>query len=486
MQNKYYQLPTVEMLTQGAASLGEDEKEICRRRGIINQTLRDFKIAGEVTDYKVGPRVTRFEITVLPGVKLKEIKGIVDNIAMHLGVSAVRLVPPDRQRQTVGIEIENTRWREIFAQPMLMSKKWDEFPGALPLQIGKTWGDAPVIGCLATAPHILISGATGTGKSVLMHDIIAGLLFKYRPEALKFILIDFKIVEFGIYENLPHLLAPIIHDETKAAGALRWIVDEIDRRFSLMREAEVRNIREYNNCRREEDKIPYIVVIIDDLADLMTTDASEDVENSIVRIAQRGRAAGIHIIVATQRPSTHIITQNIRMNLPTRFCFQVRSGVDSRVVLDAVGAEKLLGMGDMLMKTPASDSLERVQGAYIPDADLRRIAEFVSRQAKPEFSPELLKEMEEYFPEYGKPLPRKADFLVVASKFIREEDDDVVRQAIALIILERRASASYLQRRLKLGYHRAVEILEELEKRKLVSPVREDGKREILANFSQE
>lgn len=489
MQNKDYQLPGVNLLSVPPIEEVESTAEILRKRDVIMQTLRDFDIAGEVTDYTVGPRVTCFEITLLPSVESKEIEDIADNIAMNLGVSGIRFVPFDHRRHTVGLEVENTRSRrEIFAQPILMSKKWDELPGTLPLLIGETWNDAPVISHLVNAPHVLISGAVGTGKSVLMHTIIAGLLFKYPPEALKFILVDFKVVEFEIYENLPHLFAPIIHDETKAAGALCWIVGEIDRRFSLMRDAEVRNIREYNNCRRAEEKIPYIVVIVDDLADLMTTDARDDMENSIVRIAQRGRAAGIHIIVATQRPSTHIITDTIKANLPTRFCFQVRSQYDSRVVLDAPGAEKLLGWGDMLMKTPARDSLERVQGAYIPWDDMRRIAEFVSRQAKPEFSKELVKEQDNYFyfSDEGKNFPKEVRFFVAASKFTREGDDDLIREAVMLIIRERKASTSYLQRRLKIGYNRAVEILEELEKRKLVSPLRDGGKREILANFSQE
>ena len=483
-----YKFPSANLLSVKPIEDVESTAEILRKRDEIMQTLRDFDIAGEVTDYTVGPRVTRFEITILPSVEPKEVEDITDNIAMNLGVSAIRFVPFDHRRHTVGLEVKNTRsrWKSIWGGSILTGKKWQEFPGTLPLLIGETWDDAPVIGCLTTAPHILISGATGTGKSVFMHTIIAGLLFKYRPEALKFILIDLKVVEFEIYERLPHLLAPIIHDKTKAGGALRWTVGEIERRFDLMRAAGVRNIREYNDGRKEEEKIPYIVVVVDDVADLMTTDYCEDVENSIARISQRGRAAGIHIIVATQRPSTHIITDTIKANLPTRFCFQVRSGVDSRVVLDTIGAEKLLGMGDMLMKTPTSDSLERVQGAFIPDDDLRRIAEFVSRQAKPEFSPELLKEMEEYFPEDGRETLREADFLVTASKFIREEDDEAMRRAVGVILLERRASVSYFQRRLKIRYNRAVEILGELEKRKLVSPVREDGKREILADFSQE
>ena len=274
MKSDNYAFPSVNLLSVAPIEEPESTAEILRKRDVIMQTLCEFDIAGEVTDYTVGPRVTRFEITILPSVEPKEIEDIVDNIAMNLGVSAIRFVPFDHRRHTVGLEVENTRSRRksIWGGSILTGKKWQEFPGALPLLIGETWDDAPVIGRLTTAPHILISGATGTGKSVMMHAIIAGLLFKYRPEALKFILIDLKVIEFEIYEKIPHLLAPIIHDETKAGGALRWAVGEIERRFGLMRAAGVRNIREYNDFCNEEAKLPYIVIVVDDVADLMMTD----------------------------------------------------------------------------------------------------------------------------------------------------------------------------------------------------------------------
>ena len=506
MQNVDYQLPDVNLLSVPPSEEAESMEEINRKRNLLQGILEDYGIGGRISGYTTGPCITRFEITLASGTNGKKTGQIVEHIESRIGASGVRAFVPIPGSAAVGVEIINTRRNHVFMRSMVESEEWRTCTSEIPTVVGKDVFGTPVILDLAKAPHVLISGMTGTGKSVLMHTIIAGMLFKYRPEELKFILIDLKVIEFEIYEKIPHLLAPIIHDETKAGGALRWTVDEIERRFGLMRAAGVRNIREYNDFCNEEAKLPYIVIVVDDVADLMTTDARDDIENSIARIAQRGRAAGIHIIVATQRPSTHIITDTIKANLPTRFCFQVRSGVDSRVVLDTVGAEKLLGMGDMLMKTPASDSLERVQGAFIPDDDLRRIAEFVSRQAKPEFSPELLKEMEEsfpedgrktvvaaapivmeeYFPEDGRETPREANFLVTASKFIREDDDDAMRRAVGVILLERKASVSYFQRRLKIRYKRAVEILDELEKRKLVSPVREDGKREILANFSQE
>ena len=496
MQNSDYQLPDIDLLAGGKPS-SEKLAEICRRRDIVSGIMSDLGIGCETTGGIVGPGTMDFGITLAPGVKIQGVEQIYDKLvankggfgASSVGVSVPITGHPGISTFTVRIRDHFDIRREVtFMRSIMESFAWKNSMHEIPVVIGFNVAGQPLVFDLTKAPHILISGAGGTGKSVCINTLIASLLFRFRPNELKLLLIDTKRVEFGDYRDLPHLFAPIIHDETKAAGALRWIVGEIDRRFSLMREAEVRNIREYNNCRRKEEKFPYIVVVVDDLADLMMTDACEDVENSITRIAQRGRAAGIHIIVATQRPSTHIITGTIKANFPTRFCFKVLSGVDSRVVLDTVGAEKLLGMGDMLMKTPASDGLERVQGAFIPDDDIRRIAEFVSRQAKPEFSQELINEQVNYFyfSDEGKNVPQEVRFFAAASKFIHENDDDLIREAVMLIIRERKASVSYLQRRLKIGYNRAAEILDELAKRKLVSPVREDGKREILADFSQE
>ena len=497
MPNNDYRLPDAGMLAKDESPSEEDRREVLRTRDILRQTLESFDIQGEVIGHKVGPRVTRFEIALAPGVRVKKVKQIAANIAMNLRAPGVRVVPQIPERSVVGVEVGNFHPRAVFLRSVVESEAWRNSTAQLPLALGEDIAGAPVVIDLAKAPHILISGATGTGKSVCMNSLIAGLLLKFRPDELKFVLIDLKIVEFEPYSKLPHLFAPVISDAEKAAGALHWIVGEIARRYEVLALAHAKTVAEFN--RRPPDpepvydadgneippQMPYLVVVIDELADLMMSDAKRDVETNITRIAQKGRAAGIHIIVATQRPSINIITGVIKANLPTRFCFQVRSCVDSRVVLDAAGAEQLLGQGDMLFMSPSGMNIERVQGAYIADEDLRRLVETVSRQAEPEFSPGLMKAMSEYFPEEGNPLPSQADFLVVASKFIREEDDDLIRQAVTLIILERKASVSYLQRRLKIGYNRAAEILAALEKRELVSPLRAGGKREILANFSQ-
>ena len=490
MQNSDYQLPDAGMLTQDESPSEEDREEVLRNRDVLQQTLDSFDIPGEVIGQKIGPRVTRFEIALAPGVRVKKVKQIADNIAMNLCVSGVRVVPQIPERSVVGVEVDNSKQKAVFLRSIVESEAWRNSTAQLPIALGEDIAGTPVVIDLAKAPHILISGATGTGKSVCMNSLIAGLLLKFRPNELKFVLIDPKIIEFEPYGKLPHLFAPVINDTEKAAGALHWIVAEIERRYEVLALAHAKTIAEFNrrddSCGETSAKMPYLVVVIDELADFMMSDVKRDIENFIARIAQRGRAAGVHIVIATTRPSPDIIPCIIKANFPTRFCFQVRSNADSRVVINTAGAEQLLGRGDMLLMSPSNEDIERVQGAYITDGDLLRLVESACCQATPEFSPELIKAMDEYFPEEGKPLPRKADFLVVASRFIREEDDDDVRQAVALIILERKATVSYLQRRLKIGYNRAVEILEDLEKRKLVSPLRDGGKREILANFSQE
>ena len=354
---------------------------------------------------------------------------------------------------------------------------------------------------LAKAPHLLVAGATGTGKSVCTNSLIMSLLFKFSPDDLKLIMVDPKIVEFEEYRELPHLLAPLINDSSKVPVALRWVANEMDRRYGVLAKVHVKKLSEFN--RRPPDpepvydddgneippKMPYLIVVIDELADLMMTEAKKDVETNITRIAQKGRAAGIHIVVATQRPSTNIITGVIKANLPTRFCFQVRSGVDSRVVIDTVGAEKLLGMGDMLLMSPSSMNIERVQGAFVPDSDIRSVVKFVCGQAKPSFNAAVLTETAEdagdaEIDELDLEEPDeqdRADIAPLIKKYLRPGDNDEVRKALEVVILDRKVSTSYLQRRLNIGYNRAASVVDLLEERGVVGPPSGSGnKREIL------
>ena len=494
-----YELPSIKMLTQGEVSAGEDKEEIFRARDILQQTLESFEIPGEVTGYTSGPRVTRFEITLAPGVNVKKVEQIESNIAMNLSADRVRVLAPIPGRPVVGVEVSNTKSEAVFMRSVMESEAWQNGKADIPIALGKDVAGKPVVVDLAKAPHLLVAGATGTGKSVCTNTLIMSLLFKFSPDDLKLIMVDPKIVEFEEYRELPHLLAPLINDSGKVPVALRWVANEMDRRYGVMAKVHVKKLSEFN--RRPPDpepvydadgneippKMPYLVVVIDELADLMMTEAKKDVETNITRIAQKGRAAGIHIVVATQRPSTNIITGVIKANLPTRFCFQVRSGVDSRVVIDTIGAEKLLGKGDMLLMSPSSMVIERVQGAFVPDSDIRKIVEFVCGQAKPSFNSAVLTETAEDGEEIDEldleePDDQdRADIAPLIKKYLRSSDGEEMRKALEVVILDRKVSTSYLQRRLKIGYNRAAEIVELLEERQVVGPPSGSGnKREIL------
>ena len=494
-----YELPSVKMLTQGQDSVVEDRDEIFRARDILQQTLESFNIPGEVSGYTTGPRVTRFEITLAPGVNVNKVEQISDNIAMNLAATSVRVLAPIPGRPVVGVEVSNTKSEAVFMRSVMESETWRNGKAEIPIALGKDVSGKPVVVDLAKAPHLLVAGATGTGKSVCTNTLIMSLLFKFSPEDLKLIMVDPKIVEFEEYRNLPHLLAPLINDSSKVPVALRWVANEMDRRYRVLAKVHVKKLSEFNRRPPEEPplfdddgneipaRMPYLVVVIDELADLMMTEAKKDVETNITRIAQKGRAAGIHIVVATQRPSTNIITGVIKANLPTRFCFQVRSGVDSRVVLDTIGAEKLLGMGDMLLLSPSSMVIERVQGSFVPDGDIRKIVEFVCGQAKPSFNSAVLTETAEDGDapdELDMEDPDELDQAEIAplvKKYLRPGDDENIRKALEVAILDRKMSTSYLQRRLKIGYNRAAEIVEELEARGVVGPPSGSGnKREIL------
>ena len=331
----------------------------------------------------------------------------------------------------------------VFTRSVMESPAWTESKAAIPLVVGvDAAGESTVID-LATAPHILVSGSTGTGKSVCMNTFVASLLFRFSPDELKLVMIDPKVVEFDIYRKLPHLSNPVINDCGDAVEALQRIVGDVERRYALLAQNGAKTIREFNGNAGNRPKLPYLVVLIDELADLMLSEVRKDAEKAIVSIAQKGRAAGIHLIVATQRPSDAVITGIIKANFPTRICFQVRSSDDSKLVLDAAGAEKLLGQGDMLLMQPLSSELKRMQGAFIPDGDVERIVKFVENEISQEI--------------YD-----------AAAKFLREGGDELFRRALGVVALERKLSVSFLQRRLGIGYNQASAI--EAALRKLLMP----------------
>ena len=492
-------LPPISMLAQGTNVMGESSDAIELASSRIQQTLDDFGIAGRVTGFVSGPRVTRYEITLDPGINVKKVEQIQDNIRMALSATSIRVLAPIPGRPVVGVEVSNTRPEAVFMRSVMESEEWRSGKAEIPLALGKNVSGKPVILDLAKAPHMLVAGATGTGKSVCSNSLIMSMLFRFRPDELRLIMVDPKIVEFDAYKKLPHLLTPIINDSSKVPIALRWAANEMDRRYHVLAKVGVKKLSEFNSrpisAETEFDddgklipaKMPLLVIILDELADLMMTEAKKDVETNITRIAQKGRAAGIHIIVATQRPSTNIITGVIKANLPTRLCFQVRSLVDSRVVLDTPGAEKLLGMGDMLVMTSSSMEIERVQGAWVKDDDIKKVVQFISDQAPQRFDDNVLvsdeatdgEEIDEDYEAIDN--DDRADIAPLIKKYMRPEDDDTFRRALEVVILDRKASTSYLQRRLKIGYNRAAEIVDQMEERGIVGPPSGSGnKRDIL------
>lgn len=507
--SREFVLPPVTMLAQGSEVMGENSAAIERAREILQKTLEDFNIMGRVSGYISGPRVTRFEITLDPGVNVKKVEQIQDNIAMNLSAQSVRVLAPIPGRPVVGVEVSNSKPEAVHMRSVMESDAWKNTRMDIPLAVGKDVSGKPVVFDLAKAPHLLIAGTTGTGKSVCTNSLIVSLLFRFAPDELKLIMVDPKVVEFEDYKRLPHLLTPIINDSAKVPIALRWAVNEMERRYRQLAAAGVKKLVEYNSrpqtgevvCTEDgqpiPDRLPYLVIIIDELADLMMTEAKKDAETSIVRIAQKGRAAGIHLVLATQRPSTNIITGVIKGNLPSRFCFQVRSMIDSRVVLDTGGAEKLLGMGDMLLMSPTSMNIERVQGAFVRDPDIKSIVKFVSDQAPQHFNDTVLVEdvvaddddetsaggvsafdEDDVFDEMD-----RADIAPIIRKYSRPGDTDLFKRALEVVILDRKASTSYFQRRLKIGYNTAATITQELEDRGIIGPDSGSGKKRDILIF---
>ncbi len=493
-----YVVPPITMLAEGANVVGENQEAVERAQVIIQRTLEEFGVDGNVSGYVSGPRVTRYEITLNPGVSVKKVEQIQDNIAMALAAESLRVLAPIPGRSVVGIEVSNSKPEAVFMRSVMQSDVWKNSKAEIPLALGKDVSGKPVVLDLAKAPHMLVAGSTGTGKSVCSNSLIISMLLKFRPDELRLILVDPKIVEFAAYKTLPHLLTPIINDSAKVPIALRWAASEMDKRYQILARANVKKLSEYNaqpevNRQLVDDdgkpfpeKMPLLVIIVDELADLMMTEAKKDVETNISRIAAKGRAAGIHIIVATQRPDVKIVTGTIKANLPTRLCFQVRSLMDSRVVLDTPGAEKLLGKGDMLFMSPTSMNIERVQGAWVKDEDIIKIVQFISEQAPQRFNDQVVAENDESAEideeDYEKFDEEDVeDIAPILNKYLRPGDDTTMRRALEVVILDRKASTSYLQRRLRIGYNKAAELIEKMEERGIVGPPSGSGnKRDIL------
>lgn len=486
-----YRYPPISLLhegggTSGAAAAGELQANQQR----LQDTLVSFDVDARVVNVTRGPAVTRYELELEQGVKLNKLTKLSDDIALALGVSAVRVAPIPDKISTVGIEVPNRQVTPVAIRDVIGSKAFIESNSKVSFAVGKDIGGNCVVGNIAKLPHMLIAGTTGSGKSVCTNSLIVSLLYKATPEEVRLIMVDPKMVELGVYNGIPHLLIPVVTDPKKAAGALNWAVQEMQRRYNLFAENSVRDLGDYNAAAAQPgsglEPMPQIVVIIDELADLMMT-TSKEVEDSICRLAQKARAAGMHLIIATQRPTTDIITGLIKANIPSRIALSVMSQVDSRTILDTGGAEKLLGHGDMLYLPNGKIKPVRVQGCFTSTKEIEKVVDFIKSQTQSEYSDEIMEQVEQSIPvtkAEAKEL-RAAEKAAAVNEPEPGSDEDVLERAIEVVVEAGQASTSSLQRRLKLGYARAARMMDELEQMGVIGSYEGAKPRKVLMTKEQ-
>lgn len=462
-----WQFPPLSLLNQKQDKA--DAGDVQGNADLIRDTFTNFNISVEMEGANIGPRVTQYTLKPPTGVKLTKITALENNLALDLAAHSIRIEAPIPGKRLVGIEVPNFKPAMVRVSGVLGAPEWHNLSGPLGFVIGKDIGGAPVVADLAKMPHLLVAGQTGSGKSVMINTILTSMLYRNSPADLKLILVDPKQVELTPYSDIPHLLTPVIHEPEKCISALKWAVAEMERRLRTMAEVSKRNIEEYNNLK-DKDNMPYIVIVIDELADLMMM-AARDVESLIVRLAQKARAAGIHLVLATQRPSVDVITGLIKANVPARISFTVASQIDSRTIIDQMGAEKLLGQGDMLLLTSSMPKPKRVQGAFISDEETVKVTDFLREQRPPQYDDEVVSQPVQLNGKGG---------IVADSGGGVDGDDDLWRDAIKVVIEGRKASTSLLQRRLRVGYARAARLIETMEEQGIVGPADGARPREVL------
>lgn len=483
VQESMYFFPPIELLHEDDAPDGADENELRTNAKRLVDTLTSFNVKTKIVNVSRGPTITRYELQPEPGTRVRSIANLVDDIALNLATTGVRIEAPIPGKSAVGIEVPNSTAATVYLRGLLESEQFESAPSKLTAALGKDVAGAPIYFDIAKMPHLLIAGATGMGKSVSINSIIVSLLYKARPDEVKLILIDPKKVELNVYNGLPHLLVPVVSDPKKAAGSLSWAVTEMERRFTLIEEVGARDIKTYNAITAkdpEKEFMPQVVIIIDELADLMMT-APDDVEDSICRLAQKARAAGMHLIIGTQRPSVDVITGLIKANVPSRIAFTVASQVDSRTIIDVTGAEKLIGRGDMLYAPVGAAKPHRVQGAFVSESEIEAITDFIkSHTAEPQkYSDEVIASIERAAELCGV----KKNSLA-ASTLSGGEDaeggDPMLRAALELAVDSGKISTSLIQRRLSLGYGRAAKLIDKMEELGYVGAPEGQKPREVL------
>jgi DNA segregation ATPase FtsK/SpoIIIE, S-DNA-T family len=467
---KDYLFPSMDLLNINSKLKlkNEDKKDLIENANKLEETLSNFGVEAKVVQVTKGPSVTRFELQPSPGVKVSKIVNLQDDIALGLAANGVRMEAPIPGKAAIGIEVPNKKQSPVFLREVLDSKEFTNTNKNLAFALGKDITGKCIVGDLSKMPHMLIAGATGSGKSVCINSLIISLLYKYSPEQVKLLMVDPKVVELSVYNGIPHLLIPVVTDPKKAAGALNWAVNEMNKRYNLFSQMKVKNIESYNKLFDKgeiQEKLPYIVVIVDELADLMMA-CPNDVEDYICRLAQMARAAGMHLIIATQRPSVDVITGVIKANIPSRVSFAVSSGTDSRTILDQVGAEKLLGRGDMLYYPIGENKPVRVQGAFISEEEVENVVEFI-------------KQSDEDI-DYSEDILNHINNEVTAESVITNEGDELLEEAMKIVVEYQQASTSFIQRKLRVGFNRASRIMDELEERGIISEKDGSKPRQVL------
>ena len=460
VEDQNYEFPPIDFLKEGKATAKNSKKVITDTASKLQRTLHSFGVSAKVENVSVGPTITRYELKPAEGVRVSKIANLADDIALNLAAASIRIEAPIPGKQAVGIEIPNKEKDMVVLRDIISDDKFQSSESKLSFAVGKDAAGEIIVSDIAKMPHVLIAGSTGSGKSVCINTLITSIIYKAKPSEVKLLMVDPKVVELSVYNGIPHLLIPVVTDPKKAAGALSWAVQEMVNRYHLFADKNVRDITGYNEALEEEgieEKLPQIVIIIDELADLMMV-AQKDVEDAICRLAQMARAAGMHLVIATQRPSVDVITGVIKANIASRIAFAVTSGVDSRTIIDSIGAEKLLGKGDMLFYPAGQIKPQRVQGAFISDGEVEKIVTFLKNNGGPTYSSDIMEKIEN---------ANASDQEIEADE--DDDTDEFLMDAIEMAVDMGQISASGLQRRFKIGYTRAGRIIDQMEARGIIS-----------------